>query len=120
MPQSNNEYHLNRYHERMKAGRDLLGGKCVQCGSTENLEFDHIDPATKSFGLADGWGRADFFEELKKCQLLCHDCHKQKSDEEQTTRQHGTYAMYRRGKCRCEMCSEAGRAYMRAWHERHK
>lgn len=30
---------------------ELLGGKCVRCGSTNDLEFDHIDPETKRFAV---------------------------------------------------------------------
>jgi len=28
---------------------ELLGGKCVGCGITENLQFDHIDRKQKVF-----------------------------------------------------------------------
>ena len=39
--------------ERRRKKRDILrehlGGKCVMCGTTENLQFDHIDASTKSF-----------------------------------------------------------------------
>jgi hypothetical protein len=46
--------------ERMNAMRDrrretakqMLGGKCVECRSAADLEFDHSDPATKSFEIA--------------------------------------------------------------------
>ena len=24
-----------------------LGGKCIDCGSTEKLEFDHVDPSAR-------------------------------------------------------------------------
>ena len=33
--------------ERRKILIERLGGKCVKCGTTENLQFDHIDPNTK-------------------------------------------------------------------------
>ena len=29
--------------------RAELGGKCVKCGTTEDLEFDHIDAKTKTW-----------------------------------------------------------------------
>lgn len=51
----------------------LLGGVCVVCSSSEDLEFDHVDPAEKSFGLSGkGWDRPRnvVLAEVAKCQLL--------------------------------------------------
>ncbi len=45
------------------------GGKCVQCGATSYLEFDHIIPYTK--------GGANT---LANVQLLCRSCNLKKSD----------------------------------------
>ena len=45
------------------------GGKCCFCGSSENLEFDHIIPISK--------GGATTFRNL---QLLCKNCNIKKSD----------------------------------------
>ena len=45
------------------------GGKCVMCGSKENLEFDHIIPISK--------GGATTFRNL---QILCKNCNTKKSD----------------------------------------
>jgi hypothetical protein len=46
-------YHRSYYYKRRQKLYDFLGGKCVVCGATEDLEFDHIDPAQKSFDLKD-------------------------------------------------------------------
>ena len=44
-------------------------GKCIQCGSNENLEFDHIIPLSK--------GGANTYRNI---QLLCESCNRSKSD----------------------------------------
>jgi hypothetical protein len=70
---------------RLAAARDQLGNRCAQCGhdgSTERLEFDHIDPSTKSFGLTRSASESAFWTEVEKCQLLCRTCHRKKTDEE--------------------------------------
>lgn len=67
---------------RLKA---MLGDECAECGATENLEFDHIDPATKRFSIAArirDTSVALLTEEVKKCQLLCPPCHRTKSTRE--------------------------------------
>lgn len=51
------------------------------CGyhrSVAALQFHHLDPATKSFSLADrGYTRSldRVREEARKCVLLCANCH---------------------------------------------
>jgi hypothetical protein len=37
---------------------EMLGGACVRCGATEDLEFDHIDPSTKVFAICAGLSKA--------------------------------------------------------------
>lgn len=63
---------------------EKLGGKCVECGCTETLEFDHIDPSTKSFNISAGYHKPKevLEEELTKCQLLCNKCHIEKSKKD--------------------------------------
>jgi 5-methylcytosine-specific restriction endonuclease McrA len=60
---------------------DEAGGCCAACGydrSYAALQFHHVNPAEKSFGLASrgfsrGIDRAR--EEARKCVLLCGNCH---------------------------------------------
>lgn len=70
-------YNLEYYHKRRKLLINQLGGKCVNCGSTENLQFDHIDPASKEIKLtACLTQNIDRIQnEISKCQLLCRKCH---------------------------------------------
>lgn len=72
---------LERYHTRRAMAMERLGGKCAHCGTTENLEFDHIDRDTKSFPISKMWSVAEprFLAELAKCQILCTPCHKAKT-----------------------------------------
>lgn len=57
------------------------GGRCVLCGFDEfpgALQFHHVDPSQKSFGLAmRGLTRSieRLREEAAKCVLLCANCH---------------------------------------------
>ena len=61
---------------------DSFGGKCGICGyckCNETLGFHHLDPTTKEFGLGKMMGNPHKWEyvipELKKCVLLCANCH---------------------------------------------
>lgn len=68
----------------------LLGGKCVDCGYDKHssaLDFDHKDPKTKKFAIAQGLnflGFEGFFKEqvkaeALKCEIRCANCHRIKS-----------------------------------------
>lgn len=71
------EWHSNYKKYRRQKIKDYLGGKCMSCGSTENLQFDHRDRSTKKFNIARevcmAWDRLT--EEADKCDLLCKSCH---------------------------------------------
>lgn len=70
-----------RRQERRKMLIEHLGGKCCGCGTTENLQFDHLDRTQKSFTIAKclDYSMEKLIEEVDKCQLLCYNCHEIKS-----------------------------------------
>ena len=78
------EYAKRWYHERRAQYVEMLGGKCAECGATEELQFDHKDRKTKKFAIGKLFTKAQevVLEELKKCQLLCQPCHIEKSRPE--------------------------------------
>jgi len=71
--------------------KEYLGGKCVGCGSTTDLQFDHIDRKNKSYAITKRSLNPfeSLKEELDKCQLLCEKCHQIK-----TTVNHDTSQLY--------------------------
>jgi hypothetical protein len=68
----------------------LQDKSCSRCGINDIrvLEFDHVDPSTKSFSIARAmhdivsWDK--LIAEIQKCQILCANCHKIKTAEEQS------------------------------------
>jgi transposase len=60
---------------------DEAGGRCRLCGydrSVVALEFHHLDPREKGFGVASGGvarSLARVRAEVRKCVLLCSNCH---------------------------------------------
>ena len=79
-----NKYMKNRWEKRRAAAVEHLGGKCIRCGITEYLEFDHIDRSTKIMTVARASSRSEefFWNEVNKCQLLCTPCHLEKTAED--------------------------------------
>lgn len=83
--------------------RNLLGGKCIVCGSAISLEFHPIDPELKGFNITPEFDRpwAELLTEAKKCELRCEECHKKAH-----AAKHGL-GMYSHQKCRCDICRDA-------------
>lgn len=108
------EYQRKRCHERLALARKRLGGRCVRCGSTENLDFDHIVPGSRvrKISEATNWSLARFLAEVDKCQLLCRTCHQEKSGEtgEDGSVEHGGGKKGKRN-CPCTLCKTKRREY---------
>src|SRR3990167_8301202 len=94
-------------------------GPCKQCGSTINLEVDHINPKTKIDHKVWSWAEERMLAELTKCQVLCRSCHHTKSMLERgcIPSPHGTVNRYRKG-CRCAECREAHRLSNERWRKK--
>ncbi len=99
---------------------DKLGGKCVKCGSIKNLEFDHINPKDKLYNIDKILSNLELLIiELVKCQLLCFDCHVEKSTLEKAINitkgcKNSIHT------CKCHTCKEKTREYRREQYWRNK
>lgn len=98
---------------RLAEAREYLGGRCVRCGATKDLEFDHIEPENKVANLTVlALLRETFWAEVAKCQLLCIEHHREKTASERVPWKHGVYG-FRAKKCRCDICASEHRAFQR-------
>ncbi len=75
----------NNYNPRRKANYDYIShkkrGPCTLCGKLYQscqMDFDHIDPNTKSNNLAQmlNHSRSKIDDEIAKCRILCAVCHR--------------------------------------------
>ncbi len=77
-------YWLNKY--KVSKG-------CNACGYDKHpvsLDFDHIDPSIKSFTIArriDLSTLKTLFQEIRKCQVLCANCHRIKTHEDKLAKE---------------------------------
>lgn len=108
-----------RQRRRKELGLFLLGGCCNICNTDKNLQFDHINPATKWKPVSELYTHSlpIFLKELAKCQLLCRIHHLEKSRLNGElgggqnkisieNAKHGTSVMYYKFKCKCVKCKE--------------
>jgi 5-methylcytosine-specific restriction endonuclease McrA len=84
-------------------------GNCSKCGSSDQVEVDHIDPVLKTMDPRHIWSRRKETrdKELQNCQVLCFSCHKEKTALWRLP-EHGTIGRYQNG-CRCADCKTARR-----------
>jgi hypothetical protein len=85
--QERKQYLLKAVQRRREKVRlmsvEYKGGRCQVCGydrCIEALEFHHLDPTQKDFGISHkgytrSWERVK--EEVDKCILLCANCHRE-------------------------------------------
>ncbi len=85
--QQRREYLIKAVQRRREKVRQMAveykGGSCEVCGYNrciEALEFHHLDPMKKDFGIsAKGYSRSweKVKAEIEKCVLLCANCHRE-------------------------------------------
>lgn len=104
--------------KRLALAKERLGGKCSNCGSTEKLEFHHLNPETKTQNIPymATFKLETFLKEVDKCQLLCKPCH---CKIPRRTEPHGKGKAGKRG-CYCDACLKLRNAYQREYYARKK
>lgn len=114
------EYQLVRYYKLRAECIALLGGKCVDCGTTDRLEFDHMHRFGKKYTLGSIMlhSKKKREEELSKCVLRCTYCHSVKTSIESSV-DHGGGLTGKRN-CYCTLCKPLKKEYNRKWRERNK
>jgi 5-methylcytosine-specific restriction endonuclease McrA len=85
--QQRREYLIKAVQKRREKVRlmaiEYKGGRCQVCGydrCAEALEFHHLDPTKKDFGISSkGYARSweKVRKEVDKCFLLCANCHRE-------------------------------------------
>ncbi len=117
-----NEYQKARYKRRRDDAIASLGGRCAWCSSTQRLELDHIVSGDKDYDISKifvGGSEAKVQAELSKCQVLCHDCHVQKTQQSGDNKyvEHGGGNSGKRN-CPCAPCKAKKAEYMRNYKHR--
>src|ERR1041384_1855996 len=75
-----NDYSVKKNREKAAWAREQLGGKCKICGFDKYksaLAIHHLDPKEKdvAFRSMRSWSLDRIAKELRKCVLLCTNCH---------------------------------------------
>lgn len=73
-----------RRETRVKALKYLAEKGCCECGERDPrvLEFDHIEPREKKYVIAKlfsngySWGAEKLRAEIRKCRVICANCHR--------------------------------------------
>lgn len=67
-----NFYDTPRWHRARRKALRRYGPTCMKCGSTHNIEVDHI------IARGRGWFGQKYEFSLRNLQILCHDCNQEK------------------------------------------
>ena len=88
----------NNQEKKRQRNRDLIhehcGCECRTCGSTQNLEYDHINPALKKSRLSFlSIGKQDLINQINNIQVLCRTCHNKRIQAQRKAAYHLFYNM---------------------------
>jgi len=79
-----NSKNVSDFRKRRKTNLiKIMGGKCCLCGYNkvqDALEFHHIDPMSKEYGIAEKGTCHSLdkdIKEIRKCILVCANCHRE-------------------------------------------
>jgi hypothetical protein len=119
---------IEQQREYQRAWRDarrrefFVDKACAHCGSVDELELHHVDPAIKVSHKIWTWSAERRAAEIAKCIVLCNSCHQAETfarlrEQAEERFPCGTAPAYRRG-CRCSDCREANRLRVRANRQR--
>ena len=116
-------WNLAKYHRVRQEWIEKLGGKCVDCGTTEDLQFDHVDASTKEISISTvlTYAAPKVEAEMAKCELRCSSCHREKTaacGDDNSVPHGGGKAGKRR--CKCDPCREKKREYMREYMKEYR
>jgi len=94
---------------RRRAAWLAENGPCVDCGSWDDLQVDHIDPQAKVSHRVWNWADARRLAELAKCAVRCRQCHDEKTNEQGRRKRfckrgHDTWIDGRDSEYRCHQC----------------
>lgn len=104
-----------------KRREEFFADKCCEsCLTTENLQLDHIDPKKKLYSNSHAiwsYSKEKRDKELSKCQILCEECHKEKTayDMKYGYCKHGVYVGTKKhaNRANCNRCRREHRDDMR-------
>lgn len=117
------EYMKARYHRIRAEWIDKLGGICIDCGTDQGLEFDHVDAKSKKYhiGKIIMHNQAKVAAEMEKCVLRCERCHIEKSQREGDVKfvEHGGGVAGKKN-CYCHLCAPLKREYARNWKRKNR
>lgn len=102
---------------RRKNREDFFSGKaCNKCGSVDDLQLDHVDPKTKKYRPTELWNMSPNnpkrIAELKKCQILCYECHLDK-----TMGKDGDMNAVKQGVSKSMICSKGHDLNVVGWYK---
>lgn len=91
-------------------GVQLLGGNCTACGESHIavLDFHHVLQKSFSIHFREGLRWSELLPEIKKCKLLCANCHRElhgklTPKDTRSTKNKDVFLLYK-NTVKCEVC----------------